>query len=210
MLETFELSCTRGSRLLFDQLDLSIRPGQLIRIAGENGSGKTSLLRILCGLLPPTHGSVTWNGTTISRQREEYHRALAYIGHASGLKDELTPAENLAFSCALAGQPADVTTIRHALSLFGVLRCAALPVRNLSQGQRRRVALARLALARTASLWILDEPFTALDVAAVANLEALIAGHVAAGGMAVLTTHQEVSFSSAVTVVELGGRTGRE
>lgn len=209
MLEAQGLACIRGRRSLFTGLDLAVAPGQLLRITGENGSGKTSLLRILCGLLAPAAGEVTWNGVPVARDREEFHRALTYIGHAAGLKDELTPVENLAFAATLAGQPVQSGAIRNALQRFGVLHCAGLPVRSLSQGQRRRVALARLILAGAASLWILDEPFTALDSAAVDHLEGLITTHVTQGGMVVLTTHLEVAFTAGVIVVDLGSRTTR-
>src|SRR5207244_8522870 len=136
--------------------------GKLLRIAGANGSGKTSLLRILCGLLTPTHGEVRWDGTPIQRLREEYASKLVYIGHAPAVKDDLTTAENLAIACSLAGLRVSGPQIEAALGEYG-LPSGTMLVRKLSQGQRRRSALARLLLSQTVPLWLLDEPFAALD-----------------------------------------------
>jgi len=197
MLEVRELACARGERRLFSQLSFALAAGKLLRVAGKNGSGKTSLLRILCGLLHPEAGEVRWNDTPIKTLREDYHRSLVYIGHVSGIKDELTPLENLGIAATLAGVSADRTTQLAALDAFGVRGCADLAVRHLSQGQKRRVALSRLALSASLPLWILDEPFTALDVHAVASLERLLASHVGAGGIVVLTTHMEVAIAAA-------------
>ena len=201
MLEAISLSCMRGERSLFDNIGFSIAEGQLLRVAGANGSGKTSLLRILCGLLTPSNGEVRWNGRPIVAAREEYHRELAYIGHLNGLKDDMTPHENLAVAARLMGESSQLDVRLKALDGFGVAHCADLPVRHLSQGQRRRVALARLALPGGARIWILDEPFTALDTNAVAVLERLIAAHVAGGGIVVLTTHVEVAIAAVSMVL---------
>ena len=188
-------------------MHFSVLPGQLLRIGGENGSGKTSLLRILCGLLPPAEGEVRWHGEAITLKRDEFHREMTYIGHANGLKDDLTASENIEFASTLAGTRASSLAIRDALDRFGIAHCARLPVRHLSQGQRRRVALARLALPNHASLWVLDEPFTALDAGAVTILDQLLANHVADEGMVVLTTHQEVAFSAtSVTLLNIEPR----
>jgi len=192
MLEARHLECTRGERKLFRDLSFRIGRGQLLRVAGANGSGKTSLLRIMCGLLAPSAGELRWQGQSIRTEREEYSRNLVFIGHLNALKDDLTALENLRFAAALGGLPADREHALAGLDRFGVVRCAELPAKVLSQGQRRRVALARLALSPKVPLWILDEPFSALDVAAVSELERLLAAHVASGGMVVLTTHQEV------------------
>ena len=176
----------------------------MLRVAGANGSGKTSLLRIMCGLLAPSAGELRWNGKPIRSEREEYCRNLVFIGHLNALKDDLTALENLQFAAALSGMPAAVPRMLGALKLFGVAHCAELPAKVLSQGQRRRVALAKLALSAAVPLWILDEPFSALDVGAVAELERLLAAHLAAGGMVVLTTHQEVQVvAHAVMRVDL-------
>jgi len=203
MLETQGLECMRGERTLFRDLSFSIGPAQLLHVGGANGAGKTSLLRILCGLLLPARGEIFWNGRPIRATREEYAAQLLYIGHANALKDELTALENLQIGGTLAGRRCTREAAIGALDELGVGRCAQLPVRALSQGQRRRVSLARLALGArgvpggdddtAARLWILDEPFAALDTAAVAHLEELIGAHVAGGGMVILTTHQPLA-----------------
>ena len=204
MLEAQQLECTRGDRRLFSDLSFTLGRGELLRVAGANGSGKTSLLRIMCGLLEPSAGRLRWNGKSIRSEREEYSRNLVYVGHLNALKDDLTAVENLQVAAALGGKPADAGRMLSALECFGVEHCAELPTKVLSQGQRRRVALARLALAPAAPLWILDEPFAALDVAAVVELERLLAAHLASGGMVVLTTHQEVALvAQAVLCVDL-------
>jgi len=192
MLEARQLECTRGDRRLFSDLSFTLSRGQMLRVAGANGSGKTSLLRIMCGLIAPSVGELRWQGRPIRTEREEYSRNLVYVGHLNALKDDLTALENLQVAAALGGMPADSDRILTGLDRFGIAHCAELPAKVLSQGQRRRAALARLALSPTVPLWILDEPFSALDVRAVVELEGLIASHVASGGMVVLTTHQEV------------------
>ena len=198
--------CVRGERRLFSDLAFTLDSGTLLRIAGANGSGKTSLLRIICGLALPAQGDVRWQGQSIRTLREEYHRQLAYIGHLPAVKDDLTAEENVEVSCALVGAPADAGARRAALDRLGLGRYATLPARYLSQGQRRRVALARLAACSTTTLWVLDEPFTALDASAVRVVVELIAEHLAHGGIAVITSHQEVAVSALVTcIVDLGG-----
>jgi heme exporter protein A len=205
MLEASEVACVRGERKLFGDVTFSLDKGTLLRIAGANGSGKTSLLRILCGLALPAGGDVRWQGESIRALREEYHRQLIYIGHAPAVKDELTGRENLAVSCALGGVPADDASVRAALDRVGLSRYADLPARHLSQGQRRRVALARLAAGGTTPLWILDEPFTALDTVAVGVVQQMLAEHLERGGIAVLTSHQEVAIAAATAcTVKLG------
>jgi heme exporter protein A len=204
MLEARQLECTRGERRLFSELSFKLGRGQLLRVAGANGSGKTSLLRIMCGLLAPSAGELRWRGRSIRVEREEYSRNLVFIGHLNALKDDLTALENLQFAAALGGMSADAERMLAGLDRFGVAHCAALPAKVLSQGQRRRVALARLALSPAVPLWILDEPFSALDVGAVVELERLLATHLASGGMVVLTTHQEVQVvAHAVLRVDL-------
>ena len=204
MLEARRLECTRGERRLFHDLSFTLGRGQLLRVAGANGSGKTSLLRIMCGLLAPSAGELRWHGRSIRAEREEYSRNLVFIGHLNALKDDLTALENLQVAAALGGMPADAGRMRAGLVRFGVAHCAELPAKVLSQGQRRRVALARLALSPAVPLWILDEPFSALDVGAVVELERLLAEHIASGGMVVLTTHQEVQVvAHAVLRVDL-------
>jgi len=200
VLEAQGLDCERSGRTLFRGLTFSVAGGDLVRIAGPNGSGKTSLLRILCGLLAPTQGEVRWRGTPIRRLAEEYSRDLVYIGHASALKDDLTPYENLDIVCRLAGVQVEREGLDRALDALAV---PALPVRKLSQGQRRRAALARLLLSQGVPLWLLDEPFAALDAAAAAHAEELIARHLKAGGSVVYTTHQQAALDSSARVIDL-------
>ena len=208
MLEARQLECTRGERRLFSALSFRLGSGQLLRVAGANGSGKTSLLRIMCGLLAPSAGELRWRGQPIRVEREEYSRNLVFIGHLNALKDDLTALENLQVAAALGGMPADAQRMLAALDRFGVAHCAQLPTKILSQGQRRRVALGRLALSAAVPLWILDEPFSALDVGAVVELERLLAAHLASGGMVVLTTHQEVQVvAHAVLRIDLDAHT---
>ena len=196
MLEVRDLQATRGDATLFTGLGFTLRPGALLRVAGANGSGKTSLLRALCGLLLPTAGEVRWNGSNIRSLREEYWKNLAYIGHADALKDDLTVEENLTVNCALAGLGISSSQSRTALAAFGLAGRERLPARVLSQGQRRRAALARLAMSKTRPLWILDEPFAALDAAAVERVRQFAGEHLAAGGMVVLTSHQEPGITA--------------
>lgn len=211
MLEAKQLGCVRGERALFQGVSFTLAPGQLLHVAGENGSGKTSLLRILCGLGAADAGEVRWRGEPIRAQREAYSRELVYLGHAHALQDDLTAAENLRIACEIAGRPAPPAAIEAALAQFGVAHCAHLPARALSQGQKRRSALARLALARDVPLWILDEPFIALDAQAVKQLEQFILAFVDAGGSAIFTTHQEAGIASRVTQrLDLDARGGEQ
>lgn len=190
MLEAAELECERGGRRLFHSLSFTLRAGELLRVSGANGSGKTSLLRILCGLLPPARGEVRWNGERIRELREDYSGQLIYIGHAPSIKDDLTAAENLDIACRLSGRVLDEARLQGALREFGIEE-KDIFVKRLSQGQRRRAALARLALSAGSPLWLLDEPFAALDADAARLLEDAVAAHVARGGLVVYSTHQE-------------------
>ena len=189
MLSAHGLTCVRGERRLFAGLDLAIDAGQWLHVRGENGAGKTSLLRLLAGLSQPAAGEIDWCGQSIRHADEQYRRDLLFLGHHGALKEELTALENLQFAAALDGAALPEPEAMAALHRFGLKGREELPVRFLSAGQKRRVLLARL-LTRKAKLWILDEPFTALDVKAVDLLAALISEHLAGGGMAVLTSHQ--------------------
>ncbi len=162
-------------------------------VRGGNGHGKTSLLRILCGLSMPAAGEVRWQDRPIRQVHEQYGHEMAYIGHANGIKDDLTPIENLRLAAALGGRTMDATQAAQALGQLGLSRCLDIPARVLSFGQRRRVALAGLMTAG-ALLWILDEPLTGLDVHGVAMVEQLIRDHVVAGGLAIMTTHQALAL----------------
>lgn len=206
MLQACGVACVRGARTLFDDVSFSLDSGMLLRVAGANGSGKTSLLRIICGLASPAKGEVLWQGEPVRKQREEYHRQLLYIGHHAAVKDELTASENLSISSALSGIVLEESAMHQALERMGLHAQANLPARHLSQGQRRRVALARLAACRNSKLWVLDEPFTALDSNAIALAVELITGHLTRGGIAVITSHQDVLFASVtMSIVDLGG-----
>lgn len=190
------LSCTRGSRLLFSDLSTNVKPGQLLRVRGVNGAGKTSLLRMLCGLLMPTSGHILWHGKPLASQREKFGQDLMYLGHAAALKDELSPLENLLDACALSGHAPTAATALAALQGAGLRGHERTPARRLSQGQRRRSSLARLALSQNAPLWILDEPFNTLDTAANAWLTGLIEAHLQNAGMVVLTSHQDLALTA--------------
>jgi len=189
MLSAHGLTCVRGDRRLFAKLDLAVSAGEWLHVRGENGSGKTSLLRLLAGLAQPAEGEVRWCGESINQADSAYRQNLLFFGHLGALKEDLTAMENLGFSAAMDGADFQDATALAALYKFGLKGREELPVRVLSAGQKRRVMLARLAI-RKARLWVLDEPFTALDVKAVDLLSNLISEHVANGGMAVLTSHQ--------------------
>lgn len=195
MLEVLDLECTRGDRRLFSRLGFRLDPGTLLHVQGRNGSGKTTLLRALCGLLLPQAGEIRWRGENIQDLKEEYDRDLLYLGHLNGIKHDLTALENLRVAATLAGQPPAEARLENALRRLGLGGFEDLPTRVLSQGQKRRVALARLPVSQ-ARLWILDEPFTALDSGAVELLQDFITEQLAAGGLVILTTHQEVPLTS--------------
>lgn len=189
MLSVIQLACMRGERALFSDVGFTLERGEWLHVRGDNGVGKTSLLRILAGLSPAASGIVLWQDAPIHRAAEDYRQQMCFLGHANALKEELTARENLACSLALDGMRPKASELEAALARFGLRSRADLPVRFFSAGQKRRALLARLTL-RRAPLWLLDEPFTALDSAAIALLGEVIAAHVAAGGLAVLTSHQ--------------------
>jgi len=195
MLEAENLSCIRGDRELFRGLSFSLRPGTLLQVTGANGSGKTSLLRMICGLLEPAAGKIRWNGENIRSLGEEYLAALTYLGHRNGVKDELSALENLRITSGLNGIEISEQAALDILQQMGLSGRERLPARSLSEGQRRRAALARLSVCRTA-LWILDEVLTSLDKSAVALVRSLLESHLSGGGMALLATHQDLDLSA--------------
>jgi len=191
MLEVRDLACVRGERHLFAGVGFCLRAGELLHVQGENGAGKTSLLRMLIGLLPPEAGSIRWNGQPPTS--EAFRTELCYLGHANAIKEELTPLENLLASARMADERLSEGEAIEALEQVGLAGREDLACKYLSQGQKRRVALARLVGERR-PLWVLDEPFVALDTGAVAWLAGLIGGHLQRGGCAVFTTHQAVDI----------------
>lgn len=189
-LELRDLQCVRGERVLFSGVSAAVPAGRMLRVQGANGSGKTSLLRLVCGLAAPDRGEVLWQGEPIARLREEFNLQLVYLGHAPALKDDLSALENLLASGGLAGLACTEAEAAEALAQAGLRGRERLPARALSQGQRKRVGIARLALSAAAALWVLDEPFNALDEAACGWLQGLIAAQLGRGGVVVLTSHQ--------------------
>lgn len=195
MLEASNLECVRGERRLFAGVGFQLDAGELLSLQGANGAGKTSLLRMLCGLTPPAGGEIRWRGQPIAKLGGEFRAELCYLGHHNAIKEELTPLENLLTSARLAGENLDEDTALDSLETVGLAGREDLACRYLSQGQKRRVALARLVHEQR-TLWILDEPYVALDVAAVDMVAGFIGAHLQRGGLAVLTTHQPVAVAA--------------
>ncbi|MCK5903166.1 MAG: cytochrome c biogenesis heme-transporting ATPase CcmA [Cocleimonas sp.] len=193
-LSVSNLQCTRGDYPLFSGLSFQLEPQQLLFLQGQNGSGKTTLIRTLCGLFLADKGDICWQDKKIQTQLETYRAALFYLGHFNAIKGDLTALENLQFNHDLSGQHADEEAVLDALEKMGLFGYEDVPTRQLSQGQKRRVALARLILNQS-PLWILDEPFVALDAAAVELLQTIISKKISTGGMAILTTHQVVPLT---------------
>jgi len=192
VLAAIDLACRRGDRILFKGLQLHVHAGQVVWLRGANGRGKTSLLRLLAGLSTPEAGQVRWASTP---------RQLVYIAHANALKEDLTVLESLRFLAHLHGRNESDASLVEALQLFGMASRRQAPVRTLSQGQRRRVALSRLAIGTAPSVWILDEPFDSLDTEGIATLNALLTRHAARGGSVVLTSHQALTLGEPEPVV---------
>lgn len=199
MLEALDLVGIRGEHRLFDHLTFRIAPGECLLVQGENGSGKTTLLRSLAGFATPDAGRVLWKGKPLRNQWSEYQRELVYSGHGIGLKEDLNALDNLLSAAAIAGEPLTPERVESALDDVGLTEHRHLPVRMLSQGQKRRASLARLLLYKR-KLWILDEPSTALDKFGARWLGEVIHGHQSRGGMVVLTSHQELAVKASQTV----------
>ncbi len=197
LLELNDLGCARAGRRLFQGLTLALQAGELLVVRGANGSGKTSLLRLICGLLSPDRGEVRWRGQALPSAREALGREQIYLAHQAALAAELTPLENLAWAQAMAGHPCDERELRQALEETGLPAVGQRPVRELSQGQRQRCALARLALPARRTLWVLDEPFNALDAQARQWLLGRIEAHRRQGGVVALSDHQSHLFEGA-------------
>jgi heme exporter protein A len=200
MLEARDLAARRGEHTLFANINFSLSPGRALLVSGRNGSGKTTLLRIAAGLAHAEQGSLTWRGMPVDPFAPLLRANAVYIGHASALKDDMSAEENLASLATLHGTRHDISAVRNALAAWSIGAQRALPTRVLSQGQRRRVGLARLSLARRA-LWILDEPTTALDAAGTVFLRKLLDAHLAGNGIALIATHQDIGLGAAVTTM---------
>ena len=195
-LEAHALECIRDDRTLFSNLAFRLESGQALILEGRNGSGKTSLLRILCGIRLPDAGTVTWGDTDINKLGPDYHVHTSYVGHRDGIKLDLTPLENLAMARAL-GKPSAIT-LEAALEKVDLFGYEDVLTRNLSAGQQRRLALARL-LVTDSLLWILDEPFTSLDTHGIKVIEQLFDQHTASGGMLAVTSHHAVNLNNTST-----------
>ncbi|PXX44072.1 heme exporter protein A [Undibacterium pigrum] len=190
--EARQVACLKGRRYLFSNIHIQLHAGHALYVRGSNGSGKSSLLRILCGLASPARGAVFWQGTPVQKIREDFHQHLLFLGHANGIKDDLLAWENIAFNARLAGQHCTYATACAALKAMGLLQIALLPAGQLSQGQRKRLALGRLYLPDLPRLLILDEAFSALDQKATTALTVILDAHLQQGGMLIYTTHQDI------------------
>ena len=194
MFSVSNLSCSRGDKRLFSGVSFALQPGEWLHLQGDNGVGKTSLLRLACGLSALEQGDICWQGLSVAKNADEFRANLAYLGHQLALKEDLSPLENLMTDAAIAGRPLTMAQAKTALVQLGLKGREHLPVRVLSQGQKRRTALTRLWVS-TAKLWILDEPFVALDTAAQNVLSDVINAHLRKQGMVLFTSHQAVSLA---------------
>ena len=200
------ISCERDDRILFSGLNFDLAAGEVMRIHGPNGSGKTTLLRVLTTLARDFNGALFWGESPMDEVRSQFLAEMAFIGHDSGIQGQLTPLENLSWYCHLAGLPSQPAEIEQAIATIGLRGYGDVPCAQLSAGQKRRVALSRLILLKT-PLWILDEPFTAIDAKGVLALEQLIQAHVQQAGSVILTTHQEIQGDFPVKVLDLAAFT---
>jgi heme exporter protein A len=201
-----DLACRRSERLLFRNLNFTLAPGEVLLLRGPNGSGKSSLLRLLAGLLPPEAGTLIWRGKNVAQDRSAYRGDLAYLGHLDALKPQLLVRENLQFWADLVGGGVAVET---ALAQVGLGHCAEFPAQQLSAGQRRRFGLARLLL-KHVPIWLLDEPSTALDASGQKLVLDLISRHRSAGGIAVISSHDDLALPQATTLRLGTGQMGLE
>lgn len=198
-LQCCAVSCARNGRTLFADISFTVAAGQALRLVGENGSGKSTLLRILCGLRSPDTGTVMWRDLDIASNQTDFRQELIFIGHALGVKEHLTALENLKYSNVATGDNIE-TLAQEALECTGLASKANMQVRFLSQGQKRRVALAQLHLSASRRLWMLDEPFVGLDASAARSLACTMEAHLARGGSIVFTTHQDIGPEAASTL----------
>ncbi len=201
LLAVEHLACERDERLLFSDLSFSVQAGELLQLEGPNGVGKTSLMRVLAGFLPATAGQLFWQGQPLEACRDDFNQSLVFIGHLAGIKAELTPLENLHWFAALDGFD-DEERLESALDRVGLRGFEDQPCHQLSAGQKRRVALARLLFTQR-PLWMLDEPFTALDKSGVAAMERLLADHAAEGGAVILTSHHALESLQGLQKIQL-------
>jgi len=207
ILDVKSLECTRDDRLLFSELSFSLSAAEVLQIEGPNGSGKTSLLRILCGLRQADAGEVCWQGERLAQVREDYYANMVYIGHLPCIKADLTVLENIRALLDTRSQTATFDVINEALVTVGLDGFDDVPGKALSSGQRRRILLAFILLSK-ASLWILDEPLTALDVQGVELVESMIMAHRESGGSVIFTTHHGMALDGNMRSVTLGGAAG--
>ena len=201
MLSARQLYCERDDRLLFESLNFDLAEGQVLQVKGSNGSGKTTLLRILCGFNDSFQGDIDWYGRPLAQQRDDFNASLLYLGHRVGVNMVLSPLENLRWACNLQATTSDRQIVA-ALEKLGLRGFEDSPCHNLSAGQKQRVSLARLLIS-PARLWVLDEPFTTLDVYGVAALEDLLAEHVESGGSVIVTTHHALSVKTGIQYLNL-------